>query len=326
MIDRRKSIATLGAAILTAAVPWSARAQKPPSPRRIGVLSWYRSETDNLAKDIEQRFAELGLQVGRDIVIEYHYVSADAQLAAKLADDLVARRIDVIIAQTTPAAHIAKKATATIPIVAHTADALRTGLVASLARPGGNLTGVSTTSTELSGKRVEFLRELVPGLASIAFVGSAKDPNGIVFASEIEAATAKLGLNARRFLVEGPEQFAGTFATIAAQKFGAVIIQPLFMEYRIALAALAMQHRLPVAADQKSFAEAGMLFAYGTSRRAIHRKLADHTAKILAGAKPADIPVEQPTEFQLVINAKTAKVLGLTISPALLAFATEVIE
>ena len=323
---RRHFTVIVGAALATAGKPLLVSAQKPPTPRRIGVLSWYQSESDNLAKDIEQRFAELGLQVGRDILIEYHYVSADAQWAAKLADDLVARRVDVIIAQTTPAAHIAKKATVTIPIVAHTADALRTGLVASLARPGGNLTGVSTTSTELSGKRVEFLRELVPGLANIAFVGSSKDPNGIVFAGEIEAASSKLGLQARRFLVDGPEQFAGTFATIAAEKFGAVIVQPLFMEYRTALAALALQHRLPAAADQKSFAEAGMLFAYGTSRRAIHRKIADHTAKILAGAKPADIPVEQPTEFQLIINAKTAKVLGLNISPTLLAFATEVIE
>jgi putative tryptophan/tyrosine transport system substrate-binding protein len=323
---RRNFISTLAAAIVVTVLALTASAQQSTTPRRIGVLSWYHAGTDMLAKDFEQRLAELGLIAGRDVVIDYNYAASDTARAEKIAADLIARRVEVIVAQATPAAHVAKKATGTIPIVVHTADALRTGLVQSLARPGGNLTGVSTTSTELSGKRVEFLRELVPGLKSVAFLGSTKDQNGVVFAVETEAAAAKLGLQARRLLVDGPEQFADAFATLAAEKIGGVIVQPIFAAHRLKLAELALQHRLPVASDQQNFAEAGMLFAYGTSRRAIHRKLADHTVKILAGAKPADIPVEQPTEFQLVINAKTAKTLGLTIPPTLLAFATEVLE
>ena len=325
-MTRRSFLARAGAAVALTAIPAPLSAQHTKRPRLIGVVSWYESGTDMLAKDLEQRFAEMGLLIGRDIIIEYRYAASNPVRAERDTLEIVARRPDVIIAQTTPMAHIVKRITTTIPIVAHTADALRTGLVQSLANPGGNLTGVSTTSTELSGKRVELLRELVPGVVDIAFLGSTKDPNGLVFAGETEAAAVKLGIKAKRFMVDGPEQFAAVFEAMRSGRFGGVVIQPLFVEYRERLARLAREHRLPAGGDQKSFAEAGLLFSYGTSRRAIHRKIADHAAKILGGAKPADIPVEQPTEYQFVINASTAQALGLTISPSMLAFANEVIE
>jgi putative ABC transport system substrate-binding protein len=321
---RRELLSLLTGAAITCLGP--VRAQAIERRRRITVLNWYAKGGEDIVPDFEPRLAELGLFPGRDFVIEYHYAEGDKRRVAKLADELVARHTDIIVAIATPAAHAAKRATATIPIVFMVANPLSTGLVESLSRPGGNLTGFSMVSTELSGKRVDFLRQVVPNLTSIGFLGSTSDPNGPVFAGETEAAGAKLGLKVHRVLVSGPDEFPGAFATMVAARVGALIIQPLFVEHRTILAALAMHHRLPTASDQRAFAEAGIMVAYGASREEIQRRLVHCVAEIVRGAMPADFPVEQPTEFEVIVNLKTVKALGLTVPPGLLVGATEVIE
>lgn len=322
---RRRELLLLLSGGAVAASP-GALAQRSARPRRVGAMSWFAGSEIPLQPHFEARLGELGVIVGRDIIAEYHYAAGDGARAAGIAADLVARGFDIILAFATPAALAAKKATRTIPIVFVSANAVLSGLVESLSHPGGNLTGVSTASTYLSGKRVELLREMVPGLASLAFLGSTGDPNTAVFAAETEAAGARLGIEVHRFMVAGPEEFAGAFARMAAGRIGAVVIQPLFVDHRAALAALALRHRLPTAADQRLNADAGMTMAYGSPSRANIRKMADFVVKILQGRKPADIPIEQPTEFELVINLKSAKALGLTVPREILVFASEVIE
>lgn len=321
MIDRRHLLALLSLCLATPAA-----AQQRGTARTVAVLSWWAPGGQDTRADLEQRFGELGYVIGKDLIVEYHFAHGDRARVTALAKELDARRLDVLICLATPAAEIAKSMVQSTPIVFQVADALRTGIVASLAHPGGNLTGVSTTSTELSGKRLELLRETVPSLQSVAFIGSALDPNGPVFAAETEAAGRALGLHVRPFLLKGPDEFAATFAAIREARIGAAFVQPLFVQFRKEFSAMALEHRLPVIADQRAFVDAGALMALGTSRRWISRKLADYADKIIKGAKPADLPVEQPTDFDLIVNLKTAKALGLTIPPTILVRATEVIE
>jgi putative ABC transport system substrate-binding protein len=206
------------------------------------------------------------------------------------------------------------------------ADPLATGLVASLARPGANLTGVSTTSADLAGKRLELLRELRPGLARVAFLGAANDPNTRTFLKQTQAAADSVRVRLQPLLVKGPEEFEAAFAAMTKQLSEGLIVQPLFVGHREKLAELAVRHRLPMIADQTMFARAGALAAYGVDRRALFRRQAFYVASILKGAKPLDLPVEQPTKFEFVINLKTAKSIGLNVPPMMLARANEVIE
>jgi putative tryptophan/tyrosine transport system substrate-binding protein len=323
MMDRRTFIGATGCSTF-----WPAHGLAQPTDRvrRIAVLSWWAPGGQDIAMDLEQRLAELGHVVGRNLGIEYRFADGDRQRVAALVKEILAHRPDIMICLATPAVEIAKATAGDLPIVFQMADALRTGMVESLARPGGNLTGISTTSTELSGKRLEMLREAVPNLQSVAFIGSALDPNGAVFAAETETAGAKLGLRVRVFLLRSPDEFPATFATIAEERIGAAVVQPLFVQYRQMLAELASQHRLPIIGDQRAMAASGLLMALGIERRAISRKLAEYADKILKGARPADLPVEQPTTFQLVVNLKAARALGLTIPPSILLRADEVIE
>ena len=254
---------------------------------------------------------ELGYVDGGNIHVEYHSAEQRSDLAATLAADLVRREVDIIVAVATPAAHAAKNATATIPIVMSVSDPLATGLVASLARPGGNLTGVSSSGPDLAGKRLELLRELRPGLARVAFLGAANDPNTRTFLNETQAAADSIRVRLQPLLVAGPEEFDAAFATMIQERAQGLIVQPLFVGHRAKLAELAARHRLPMMADQRAFAMAGGLAAYGVNRPAMSRRWAFYVDKILKGAKPADLPVELPTKFELVINLKTAKALGL---------------
>ncbi len=323
MTTRRIFIGVMGCVVVW---PTRSLAQQTDRVRRIAVLSWWAPGGQDIAADLEQRLGELGYGIGRNLSIDYRFADGDRQRVATLVQEIVAHRPDVLICLATPAVQIAKATAGETPIVFQMADALRTGMVESLARPGGNLTGVSTTSTELSGKRLEMLRDVIPDLKSVAFIGSALDPNGAVFAAETEAAGATLGLRIRVFLLRGPDEFRATFATIATERVGAAVVQPLFVQYRHMLAELATQYRLPIIGDQRAIAVAGMLMALGTERRTISRKLAEYADKILKGARPADLPVEQPTHFELVVNARTAKALGLALPPTILLRADEVIE
>jgi putative ABC transport system substrate-binding protein len=269
---------------------------------------------------------ELGYVDGVNILIEYHSAEQRSDLAATLAADLVRREVDIIVALATPAAHAAKNATVRIPIVILVADALATGLVASLARPDGNLTGVSTSTTDLAGKWLELIRELRPGLARIAFLGAANDPNARTFLNAAQAAADSLDVRLQPLLVAGPEEFDVAFAAMIKESAQGLIVQPLFVGHRGKLAELAAGHHLPMIANRREFAVAGGLAAYGASGTWQIRRLAFYVDRILKGAKPHDLPVEQPTKYELVLNLKTAKALGLTVPPTLLAIADEVIE
>ena len=320
---RREFLGVLSGA---AAWPLAARAQTAQAPR-IAILDFSPSAASmDSVGPFREGLRELGYIEGRNIYVEYHSAEQRSELAAKLAADFVQRRFDIIVAFTSPAAHAVKSATTTIPIVIAVADVLATGLVASLARPGGNITGVTSSNAELVGKRLELLWELRPGLTRVAFLGAANAPITRTFVQETKAAADSINVQLQPLLVTGPEEFEAAFTAMVAERADGLIVQPLFAGHRSKLAELAARHRLPMIADQRSFAEAGALGTYGVDRKTYYRQPAVYVDKILKGTKPADLPVEQPTKFELIINLKAAKALGLTVPPSLLARADEVIE
>ena len=322
---RREFLGLLGSTAIT--WPLAVRAQETRKVPRIGILDFFPSAASaDVVEPFHQGLRELGYVEGGNIQIEYHSAEQRSDRAAALAADLVRREVDIIVAVATPAAHAAKKATATIPIVISVADPLATGLVASLARPGGNLTGVSTSATELAGKRLELLRELRPNLARLAFLGAANDPNTRTFLEETQAAADSIRVRLQPLLVAGPQEFDAAFAAMIKEQAQGLIVQPLFVGHRARLAELAARHRLPMIADQRAFAVAGGLAAYGVNRPALFRRWAFYVDKILKGAKPADLPVELPTRFELVINLNAARSLGLDVPLHLQQRADELIE
>ena len=321
---RREFITFFGAAV---AWPLAARAQQARKVPRIGILDFFPSAASaTYVEPFQQGLREFGYFDGRNIQVEYHSAELSTDLAATLAAELVRGGVDVIVAVATPAAHAAKNATATIPIVMQVSDPLATGLVASLALPGGNLTGVTSSGPDLTGKRLELLRELRPDLGLVAFLGAVNDPNTHTFLNETHAAAESIHVRLQPLLVAGPGEFETAFITMIKQRAQGLIVQPLFLGHRAQLAELATRLRLPMVADQREFVVAGALAAYGVSRPALARRWAYYVDKILNGAKPADLPVELPTTFELSINLKTAKALGLDVPPTLLARADEVIE
>jgi putative ABC transport system substrate-binding protein len=326
-LKRREFIILLGG---VGAVPFGSysvaqrREQRLP---QVGMLDFFPSATSaDVIEPFREGLREFGYVEGRNIYFEYHSAEQRTDLAATLAADLVRRQFDIIVASATPAAHAVKSATTTIPVLISVADPLTTGLVASLARPGGNLTGVSASSPDLAAKRLQFLRDLRPGLARVAFLGAANDPNSRTFLNETQAAADSIRVRLQPLLVAGPEEFETAFAAMVSEQADGLIVQPLFLGHRTKLAELAVRHRLPMIGAQRQFAVAGAMASYGDNTRARFRRLAYYADKILKGAKPADLPVEQPTKFELVINMKTAKALGLAIPPGILAIADEVIE
>ena len=321
---RREFITLLGAA--AASWPLAALGQGVKVPR-IGILDFFLSTVSaEFMAPFQEGLRELGYVDGQNIRIEYHSAEQRLDRAAALAADFVRRDIDIIVALATPAAHAAKSATTTIPIVMSVADPVSTGLAASLARPGANLTGVTTTSADLAVKRLELLMELHPDAARIAFLGAANDPNTATFVQATQAAAASIGVRLLPLLVTGPEEFDAAFATMVAERADGLIVQPLFVGHRARLSDLALQNRLPLISDQPQFVMSGGLATYGIDRDILFRRIAYYVDRILKGAKPDDLPIEQPTIFHLAINMKTAKALGLEIPPTLLARADEVLE
>jgi putative ABC transport system substrate-binding protein len=315
------------AAVLALFGPVAARAQEAGRVPRVAILDFFPSSASaELVGPLWQGLKEFGYVEGQNIHVEYHSAEQRSERAAALAADIARGQFDVIVAIATPAAHAAKSVTTTIPIVIAVADAVATGLVASLARPGGNVTGVSTSSPDLAGKRLQLLRELKPDLTRVAFLGAANDPNTRTFLHETEAAAKSIGIHLQPLLVTGPEDFESAFAAMKAERAEGLIVQPLFVGHRNRLAELASRHRMPMIGDQRIFAEAGALAAYGVNRGVLFRRPAFYVDRILKGAKPADLPVELPTKFELVINHKTAKALGLTVPSKLLFTADEVID
>ena len=324
-MKRREFITLLGGA---AAWPLAARAQ----PRRlptIGFLGANRPSTDSQwVAAFVQRLRERGWIDGSTIAIEYRWVEGRGDRAAELAAEFVRLKVDVIVTYATVPALAAKQATTLIPIVFATlSNPVGTGLVTSLARPGGNATGLSNQISDTAGKKLELLREVVPGLRRLAILANVGNPAVVLEMGEVQAAARTFGLEVTRSEFRRVDDIASVFDALNGRADALyVCADPLVNTHRIRVNSLALAARLPTMHGLREYVEAGGLISYGPNVSDLFRRAADYVDKILRGAKPADIPVEQPTKFDLVINLTTAKALGLEVPPTLLARADEVIE
>jgi putative tryptophan/tyrosine transport system substrate-binding protein len=326
---RRAFLRTLAGGLLAA--PRIADAQQPGKVYRLGYLSAGSGTLSSpYTTAFRQGLRELGWIEGQNIVIEYRSAEGRFDRLPDLAAELVRLKVDVIVATPTPAALAANSATRTIPIVGVSlADPVGLGLIPSLAHPGGNVTGVSySVGADIFGKDLELLREVVPKVRSVAVLSNPDGPSQPLIMNNIKSAARSLGLQLLPVGARGPAEFDGAFATMARERAGAlfVVTDPAYIAYRARLVDLAAKNRLPSMFTQRADAEAGGLMSYGPSFAAMYRRAAYYVDKILRGAKPGDLPVEQPTTFELVINLKMAKALGLTIPPSLLQRADEVIQ
>ncbi len=313
------------------AAPFAAGAQQPAKVPRIGYLSPVTPTTDPpLVDAFRQGLRELGYLEGQNLAIEYRWAAGRPERLPDLATELVRLRVDVIVTGPQLAPHAAKNATTSIPIVfAVASNPVEEGLVASLARPGGNITGLAITAgPEIFGKHLELLKEAVP---RISRVGILRNPDNLahpLILRQGEAAARALDVQLQILEARGPAEIDAAFATMTSQRAGGVLVlrDPVFYSHRARIAALAAKSRLPAVYGLREHAEAGGLMAYGANVGHLYRRAAAYVDKILKGAKPADLPVEQPTRFELVINLKTAKALGLTIPPSVLIRADQVIQ
>ena len=326
MIDRRVFTGVLAATLLGAlgrAFPQTS--EKLP---RIGVLV-SATPPHPFADAFRRGLRPLGYVEGENIAIEWRYTEGQSDRAAALARELVQLGFDVIVPHFTPAVRAAMVATQTIPIVMAPAGApVQSGFVDSLAHPGGNVTGLSAMDAELGGKRLQLLRDVIPNLARVAALASSvsTDPFSRPFVDDMQAAATIAGIQLVPVLVNGPNDFENAFAAMTKAEAQAVIVQGLFDQHRKIIIELAAKHRLPVMSGNRETAAAGGLISYSAKFAALYERAALYVDKILKGAKAADLPVEQPTKFEMVVNIKTARALGLTASPLLLAEADEVIE
>jgi putative ABC transport system substrate-binding protein len=275
-----------------------------------------------------QRLRELGWMDGRNVAIEYRWGEGRDERFAEIAAEFVRLKVDVIVTSGTPPVLAAKQATALIPIVFATAgDPVANNLVASLARPGGNATGLSILSADLAGKRLELLREFIPGLHRLAIMGNVGNPFTVLELGEVKAAAGTFGLEVHTLAIRGAQDIVPAFEALKGDADALyVCIDALANANRIRINILAVGARLPTMHGYRDYVEAGGLMSYGANIPDQFRRAADYVDKILHGAKPADLPVEQPTKFDLVVNLTTAKALGLSLPPTLLARADEVIE
>ena len=322
---RRTFIVALALGILGAAL--ADEAQQPTKVPRIGVL-WPTSDHPYL-QAFRQGLRDLGYVEGQTIVIEYRYARGKDDRLPDLAAELVRLQVGAILTWGTPATQAAKQATRAIPIVMGTiADPVTAGLVASLARPGGNVTGLTSISRELAGKRLELTMEVIPGLSRVAVLSNPANPGAVLNLRETEAAARSRGMRLQVLQVRGPNDFESAFEAAAKERAGALVVlpDPLFSQHAKRLVDLAAKHRLPAMYYTKEFVDAGGLMSYAPSYPDMFRRAASYVDKILKGAKPGDLPVEQPTRFELVINLKTAKALGLTIPQSVLIRADQVIQ
>jgi putative ABC transport system substrate-binding protein len=323
---RRDFITLLGGAV--AAWPLSPSAQE--RVRRIGRLMGIANNSmgQARAKVFQQELERLGWVEGRTITMEYRWAEGQFQRLPAMAAELVRLDVDVIVTEGTPPTVAAKEATSIIPIVfLNTADPVATGFVNSLARPGGNLTGLSNQNGDTAGKRVELLREIVPGLVRLAILANVENAGSVLDMQNAETAARALGLDVVRLGIRRAEDIAPAFDSFKGPA-SAVLVSGdgLTNANRLRINTLSLGARLPAMYPGPEQIESGGLISYGTDTLYQHRRAADYVDRILRGAKPADLPVEQPTKFELIINLITAKALGLTVPPTLLAFADEVIE
>jgi putative tryptophan/tyrosine transport system substrate-binding protein len=315
--------------VILLAVAIMAEAQQPNRMPRIGYLS-LASQPGLREETFIQGLRDLGWIDGQSISIEYRWAAGNVNRLPALAEELVRLKVDLIVAGATPAILAAKNATSTIPIVMPSAaDPVGTRLVASLARPGGNVTGLSHMHPDLAGKRLELLRELLPKLSQVAFLGYAPGTGQQTFLTEAQDAAQTFRMRFQPLMLRSPKEIEGAFSAITKERSGALIVQPTFIAplgHGPRIAELAIKHRLPTVSDGFGFADTGGLVFYGPDTGSMHRRAAVYVHKILKGTKPTDLPVEQPTKFELVINLKTAKQIGLAIPPNVLARADKVIK
>jgi putative ABC transport system substrate-binding protein len=326
---RSRFLVALGFVVMLAA-PLAAEAQPAAKIPRIGLLSPFSpSDTALWHQAFRQGLRDLGWVEGKTISIEYRYAEGRRDRLPDLAADLVRLKVDIIFADTTSAALAAKNATRAIPIVlASGSDTVASGLVNSLARPGGNITGLDQIAPELGGKRLELLKEIVPILSRVAVLWNPQNPASTLNWKELQLPARQLGIQLHSLEVRSPTGFDKAFEAATRARAGALAIMPdpVFVTNLKRIADLAAKSRLPAIFHLREFVDAGGLVAYGPDRSDLFRRAATYVDKILKGARPADLPVEQPTKFELVINLKTAKALGLTIPPSLLQRADQVIE
>jgi putative ABC transport system substrate-binding protein len=324
-MERRTFMAMLTGGIVAA--PLAAEAQPARVPR-IGVLSPGSPGPSPLLDAFRQGLHELGYVEGQNILIEFRFADATPEGLPALAAELVRLKVDAILTVNTPPTQAAQNATKTIPIVFTWVGDSVGHLVASLARPGGNTTGLTTIAAELGGKRLGVLKEALPGLSRVAVLWNSANPGTRRLVREMEGASPQLGIQLHSLGVQGPNDFQNAFKVAARERANALFVfeEVVLLPHRTRILDLAAQYRLPVASNYRELAEAGGLLSYGPSLPDLFRRAASYVDKILKGAKPADLPVEQPTKFELVINLKTAKALGLTIPPSLLARADQIIQ
>jgi putative tryptophan/tyrosine transport system substrate-binding protein len=306
-----------------------ARAQRPNRVSRIGILALAPADSPNHVA-FYQGLRDLGYIEGQNLLIEYRGYGSRRERLAGLATELVKLNVDVILAAGSEATHAARQASATIPIVMTSTNPLGLGFIASLARPGGNVTGLSLMGPEVSGKRLQLLQEIVPGLAKVALFWDPNDPGAEFSVKETQAAAETLSLKLQVLETRRADDFEAAFQAAAKEEARAVILLPapaINVDATMKrIADLALRHGLPTMHIVDSLPKAGGLVSYGVSLVAIYRRAANYVDRILKGTNPADLPVEQPSKFEFVINLKTAKALGLTIPETLLATADEVIQ
>jgi putative ABC transport system substrate-binding protein len=329
-VDRRAFISGITLSLLAA--PLATEAQQTGKVARIGWLAQGSPSTDASTDSrgaFRQGMRELGYIEGQNMAIEERWAEGRAERLPNFAAELVSLKVDVIVAGGTLAPLAAMRATQTIPIVLGAAGApVETGLVSSLAKPGRNVTGLSNHSADLTGKRLQLLKEIVPAITRVAVLWNAANPVAEVVFRETEAAAHMLALRVQSLEVRGPDDFEKALPAALSGGAGALFLidDPLVFTARLRIANFATMNRLPMTAFYKPFSEAGGLMSFGANLADLFRRAAIYVDKILKGAKPGDLPVEQPTKYELVINLKTAKALGLTIPPTLLQRADQVIE
>lgn len=297
-------------------------------PRKIGFVSWWPPQVAVHADRFRKGLQELGYVEGRDIVVEAHFTGGNPDQTREVIRRLVQQRVDILVVSATPAISIAKQEAGSLPIVmSPVSDPIAAGFAESLARPGGNLTGMSTFSPNLVAKRIEFLKEIKPDLRVIGFLGSSKDANTATFVRGLRREAERISLNLIVQLVDGPENIqASMFEAMRREGAEAVIVQPIFMGYQERIVSLANEAALPIVGDYSLFAEAGAVIAFGIDDYEQMRQAAYFVDQIFKGAHPADLPIQQPSKFRLVVNVGAAKRFGWSIPVPILASADEVIE
>jgi putative ABC transport system substrate-binding protein len=328
-MQRRKFIGLVGGA---AAWPLVAQAQGSRKVPVIGVL-WHAGnaeEEKDFSRPLKAGFADLGYIEGTTIVFEERYPSEQKERFDAYAAELVGLRVDALIAGSIPAAFACQRATSTIPIIlVANPDPVGLELVSSLARPGGNITGLSAMAFDLAAKRVQLLKEAIPALSSVALLVNPSDPNDANrLISELQPTADRIQVSFQAFEARSPDELKGAFEKISAGRFGAVVVtqNAMYFNERRQIADIALTNRIPTMVPADVFVEAGAMMSYGPSWPAIFRNAAGYVDRILKGAKPAELPVQQPTKFELAINLKTAKAIGQDVPPTMISRADKVIE